>query len=228
MEAINPQARTTRYKHDSDEKTLQALAAPFLPEDIGFMPFNTGGDEDGWAIVGPYIDARVVRRRLNEVLGMGSYTIEIREVDGGMIARVTATLPSGQTVAGEDAAGSTDIESVKGGASTAVRRAASSVLGIGEYLYKVGKVNDPYFVDCDNSQGGSGIDRADALRKMPAWGLLLPTARQEKLVRHAAEQGLGEADLREVLQEADTTYNAVDEIPQSARKEVFDLINKAA
>lgn len=210
---------------NADHATLRALAAPFPKSDVQFAPFTADKDAE-WAIVGPYVDIRAVRRRLNRVLGVAGYEFTLRSGEGGMVARLEATLPSGQTIAGEDAASNTDVEAHKGGASTAMRRAASSVLGVGEYFYKVGNEVDPYFVGF-NEDGNREVNREEAFDKMPQWAMLLPEESQEALVAAAQERGVERDSLVLSLRRSDLPFNAIDEIPVSAKKDVWGLIEEA-
>lgn len=121
-----------------DEKAARALAAPFAPEQLHWRVGKTTKDKNkGLALC--YIDARDVMDRLDEVFGVAGWTVEYREVSGRMIARITATFPSGVAVAKEDGAGDTAIESEKGGISDSLKRCAVA-FGVGRYLYRLDSV----------------------------------------------------------------------------------------
>lgn len=218
MEAVNPNVRSFEPKYEDDLKCVRALAAPLPKEDVKFAPFKTGDD---WAIVGPYADVRAVRRRLNKVVGMDSWRVGLDAVNDGYVCELTLELPSGRTIQGQDAASNTDIEAHKGGASSAIRRAASAVAGIGEYFYKVGREVDPYFCDYDSKEG---IDRGDAFKKMPSWALLIGPEQRDKLVAYASDRGIDKDKLEELIWASDLPFNAFDEVPQSAAADLRDLI----
>lgn len=234
-QAVNAENRSLDSKYHSslpgidgdfeaDQASIYALAAPFPDEDVEFAPFKSDKDS-GWAIVGPYVDVRAVRRRLNRVLGVGRWDFSLEGTEGGMIATLRVILPSGRELIGEDAAGGTQVEKVKGGASSAMRRAAASVVGIGEYFYKVGQVVDPYFVDF-NEDGNREVDRNDAFSKMPQWARLLKDHMQ--FVEWASQEGVGPHDLNSLLRQSDLPVNHPDEITRSMKGEVANLVQQAA
>lgn len=98
----------------------------------------------------PYVSARAIQARLDEVFGVTGWYPEYRTIStksqDGFICRLTCTDPSdGTAIIKEDGAGCSDMEAVKGGISSALKRTAS-VLGIGRYLYEL----DAVIVDLDN------------------------------------------------------------------------------
>ena len=235
LQAVNPENRSLHPKYDSslpgiadereaDQASIYALAAPFPDADVEFAPFKSDKDSN-WAIVGPYVDVRAVRRRLNRVLGVGRWDFSLEGTEGGMIATLRATLPSGRELIGQDAAGGTQVEKVTGGASSAMRRAAASVAGIGEYFYKVAQEVDPYFVDF-NEDGKREVDRNDAFSKMPSWARLLED--HKAFVEWAAQEGVGPHDLNEILRSSDLPVNHPDEITRSMKGAVADLVQQKA
>jgi len=234
LQAVDSDTRSLSPKYDSeqfdgdleaaDQASIYALAAPFPDADVEFAPFKSDKDSE-WAIVGPYVDIRAVRRRLNRVLGVGNWDFALEGTEGGMISTVRAVLPSGRELYGQDAAGGTQVEQVKGGASSAMRRAAASVLGIGEYFYKVGREVDPYFVDF-NTEGNREVDRSDAFETMPNWARLL--ADPGAFVEWAAQEGVGPHDLQELLKASDLPVNSPDEIARSMKGEVANLVQQHA
>jgi len=236
MQAVDPSVRSIKPKYstddpgfnsafEADQASIYALAAPFPDEDVEFAPFKSDASS-GWAIVGPYVDVRAVRRRLNRVLGVGNWSFDLRSGDGGMISNIVLTLPSGKTMQGDDAASNTDIEAFKGGASSAMRRAAASVAGIGEYFYKVAQAVDPYFVDF-NQDGNKQVDRSDAMGKLPKWARLLsdPNA----FVKWAKdEHDLSLTEIRVALRKSDLPVNDIDEITRAMKGDAADIIADAA
>lgn len=239
MEAVSERIRTTEYKHRPDDfgspseaanATLQALAAPFPTEDVKFAPFKTSDSsdgEDGWAIVGPYIDARAVRRRMNAVLGMTNYAVTYREANGGLICRIEATLPDGSILAGEDGAsgggGGGDIDNTKTAVSKSLRRSAAAVLGIGEYMYKVANEVDPYFVNFNHdAYPGEQLDRDDAIGKLPKWARLMSDTKQNDLLMAAQEQGVGPEEVRRRIRQSDLPVASLDEVPISLAGDLYE------
>ena len=96
----------------------------------------------------PYVSARGIQERLDEVFGTAGWTAEYTPIEKGILCRLTC-IDGDKRIVKEDGAGYTDIEELKGGISGALKRAAS-VLGIGRYLYDLPKVvvnltNGKYF-----------------------------------------------------------------------------------
>lgn len=212
-------------KYDDDQRVMAALRAPFTQEDLGFVTFKTN-DDGGWAIVAPYVDARAVRRRLNRVVGSPNWTNELESVGvkgEGFISRMAVTLPSGAVLQGEEAAGMTDVEPIKGGASQALRRVAMAVAGIGEYLYGI---EEDLFVDYDKSEYPP-YSNQEAYNEMPDWAKLLPSGSQEALTDHAAGMGVGEEELNVLLYESELPASSVDEVAISDKRRVFEMLNAA-
>jgi hypothetical protein len=129
---------------------LLRLAAPFAPSDIEWKPgavTNGRGDRKGLAMA--YLTSRAVQDRLDAVCGPADWRNEFRPgpalADGrsggvlcGLSIRVERSLADG-TVVSEwvtkwDGADHTEVEAVKGGLSSAMKRAAVQ-WGIGRYLY---------------------------------------------------------------------------------------------
>lgn len=117
------------------------LAAPFPAEDIEWRAGATNAEKtSGLALA--YITARAVMERLDEVVGQANWKDEYRAgPDGGVVCKLSIRMPvpghlDGEWVAKEDAAENTDYEEVKGGISSAFKRAGVK-WGIGRYLYKL-------------------------------------------------------------------------------------------
>ena len=80
-----------------------------------------------------YITARDVMDRLDEVFGPGGWQSNYEFIGGRMICNLSCKI-DGEWVTKADGADDTQIESEKGGISSALKRAAV-LLGIGRYLY---------------------------------------------------------------------------------------------
>lgn len=128
------------------KEQAQALARPFAESEIEWLVLQAGKNERGtWIQVSPYLTARAVMDRLDEVFGVGGWSHSLRPIDMGEIkdakGKVTrlvgmvSRLEAGG-VAKEDVAECSDIEPVKGGASGALKRSAVQ-FGVGRYLYWV-------------------------------------------------------------------------------------------
>lgn len=84
-----------------------------------------------------YITARAIQDRLDEVCKQNNWRVSYNEINGGFLCTIsiydgTSWCPK------SDGANVTDIETVKGGISSAFKRAASA-WGIGRYLYALGE-----------------------------------------------------------------------------------------
>lgn len=116
----------------------RALAAPFAPEDIEWR-VGQQGEKDGkpWAKVLAYVTNRAIQDRLDQVAGPGNWRNEYREFPGdaskGLLCGLSIRMGDAW-ITKWDGAEQTDIESVKGGLSNAMKRAAVQ-WGIGRYLY---------------------------------------------------------------------------------------------
>lgn len=122
---------------------LEALKAPFPEEDIEWRIAQAGKKGNGqiWARCLAYVQARAIMNRLDEVCGPQNWKSTYRFIVGaqGIAAGVICELSikiGGEWITKEDGAEQTDIESFKGGISSALKRAAVS-WGIGRYLYNL-------------------------------------------------------------------------------------------
>ena len=132
---------------------LDQLAAPFAPDDVEWKPGATTRDKKkGLAMA--YLTSRAIQDRLDEVCGPAGWRNEF--VPGpaggvlcGLSVRVTYADADGNPsdsawVTKWDGADNTDVEAVKGGLSSAMKRAAV-LWGIGRYLYQL----DAQWVELD-------------------------------------------------------------------------------
>lgn len=120
---------------DVDHSARKALVEPFAANEVHWRVGSRNKDKTK-GIALPYVESRVVMKRLDEVFGPAGWSFTLREVTGGFIGQLTTTWPSGVTTIREDVGASSDIEPVKGGASDALKRAGVQ-LGIGRYLYYI-------------------------------------------------------------------------------------------
>lgn len=120
---------------------LKALTLPFPEEEIEWRIGQCGKKGNGqiWAMCLAYVQARAIMNRLDEVAGPGGWRVSYRlipkadGIDAGVIAQLAIKVGD-EWVMKEDGAEQTDIESFKGGLSSALKRAGSA-WGIGRYLY---------------------------------------------------------------------------------------------
>ncbi|MEM8556698.1 MAG: Rad52/Rad22 family DNA repair protein [Bacteroidota bacterium] len=119
---------------------LRRLSAPFPANDIEWKPGATTRDrKKGLAMA--YLTSRAIQDRLDDVCGPGNWRNAFEQGPGGGVLCGLAVLVArddGTTewVTKWDGAENTEFESVKGGLSSALKRAAVQ-WGIGRYLYSM-------------------------------------------------------------------------------------------
>lgn len=116
---------------------LLKLAEPFPPSDIEWRIGQSGKQGEGfWAKVLAYVTNRAIMQRLDDVCGPANWRNEYTVLSGenkGFLCGISIRTDDGW-VTKWDGAEQTDIESVKGGLSNAMKRAAVQ-WGVGRYLY---------------------------------------------------------------------------------------------
>lgn len=127
-----------------DSKTFNEFGKPFPAEDVKWRYQKHFADKNGgWAI--PYLDARAVADRLDEVVGQNrwkdsytqwhSYDTNKTEKNAQLCTIYIYDEELKEWIGKTDGAEDSDIESIKGGLSDAFKRAAVK-WNIGRYLYK--------------------------------------------------------------------------------------------
>lgn len=151
------------------EDTLsEQLKNPFEPKFIKWRIGQMSRDETkGTAFA--YLDAREVYKRLDDVCGAGGWQTKFSEIKDGFICELSIRMPNGTWVTKSDAADQTDMEAVKGGASSALKRAAA-VWGIGRYLYYLPVVWVPVKV-LYTKRDGKNVYGFKEQPKLPDWAL---------------------------------------------------------
>ncbi len=131
---------------------LKKLCEPFPADDVEWRIGRSGkGDKGYWATCLAYLTNRAIMQRLDDVCGPASWKNEHPTVGpaGGVVQGISIKL-DGEWITKWDGAENTDIESVKGGLSDAMKR-AGVLWGIGRYLYNL----DEGFAECsDVKQNG--------------------------------------------------------------------------
>lgn len=117
---------------------ITKLQAPFGADDIEWRIQQAGSTQAGklWAIVIPYITNRAIQQRLDDVCGVNGWKNEYTSTpnEKGTLCGISIRF-NDEWITKYDGAEDTDIEAVKGGLSSAMKRAAVQ-WGIGRYLYK--------------------------------------------------------------------------------------------
>lgn len=128
---------------------LSKLHEPFPSSDIEWRIGRSGKTGEGklWATALAYVNNRAIMERLDAVCGPENWRNEYKEwtigQNHGVLCGISVKMLGGEWVTKWDGAENTDIESVKGGLSNAMKRAAVQ-WGIGRYLYKL----EETFVNC--------------------------------------------------------------------------------
>jgi hypothetical protein len=117
---------------------LKELAKPFPSQDIEWRIQRSGIKGQGpWGMCLAYVTARAIQDRLDEVCGPENWKNEFTAgPHGGVLCGISIRVDSGEWVTKWNGADNTDIEAVKGGLSSAAKRAGVE-WGIGRYLYKL-------------------------------------------------------------------------------------------
>ena len=116
---------------------MKKLKEKFLEDELEFRIGSMNSDKT-MALALPYVQARAIQNRLDEVVGFNNWQVSYREINGGFICSLSLCI-DGIWITKEDGAGMTDFESIKGGISNAFKRVAASGFGIGRYLYEFKK-----------------------------------------------------------------------------------------
>jgi len=132
---------------NTKDNILERLSAPF--EIIGAdgkrhpdHKWKVKVTKGEFAICVPYIDARQVASRLNDVLGIGGWNDTLIETSGAsLICEITIFVENKQ-ITRSNVGTPSEYAKEKGMASDALKRAASK-FGVGEYLYNVQPVKMP-------------------------------------------------------------------------------------
>ena len=120
-------------------KIMNKLCEPFPYKDIEWRIQQSGTTRknDPWAMVLAYVTNRAIMKRLDDTFGCFGWKNEYKQApDGGVLCGISIKISQKEWVTKWDGADNTDIESVKGGLSNSMKRAAVQ-WGIGRYLYKL-------------------------------------------------------------------------------------------
>lgn len=124
------------------------LEYPFEVEDIEFRVLRTNkAKTEGY--IAAYVDSRAIQRRLDKVVGWENWQNDFDVTQSAANGEPTFVCKlsiyseeKGEWLTKSNGAGTTDIEPIKGGLSSAFKRAAS-MWGIGRYLYDMKDIKCP-------------------------------------------------------------------------------------
>jgi hypothetical protein len=186
---------------DVQDTLLRQLKQPFDPKFVKWRVGATNRDKTkGIALA--YIDSREVQKRLDDVMGVGGWQDRYIPVDNGFICELDLWI-SDRWVTKSNAASFTRVEPIKGGASDALKRAASA-WGVGRYLYYLPNVWVPL-------QDG----KLTELPELPDWAL--PNSNIERWE--------DVAELEAVANSGEDADEATSEDKQGAKARLRDLTN---
>jgi len=158
----------------NQEVIRTGLSAFFYSDEIEWkvQTYNHKNRQDATkAMVVPYIQARAIMDRLDEIVGIGNWKDEYLPGPGGGIVCALSLRIDNEWVTKHDGAENSDVEEVKGGISNAFKRAAVK-WGIGRYLYTIPKMwfplNDRKFPVYEDKQGNKLEDPPLHRRFLPA------------------------------------------------------------
>ena len=118
------------------DRLQEALKRPFDSKDIEWR-VQQSGEKNGkiWAMVLAYVTNRAIMDRLDEVFGVGGWKNEFLPTPSmdGVMCGISAKI-DGEWITKYDGAENTQVEAVKGGLSSAMKRTGVQ-FGIGRYLY---------------------------------------------------------------------------------------------
>lgn len=122
-------------------KEIEAkLKDPFSQADVEFRISRVLKNNQK-AVVLAYITSRAVMDRLDQTFGIEGWTDSYTVLENGIVCKLSVRI-NDEWISKQDTAPFTNIESLKGGFSDALKRAAVK-FGIGRYLYKLPE----YYVD---------------------------------------------------------------------------------
>jgi hypothetical protein len=137
------------------ENIMELLRQPFKAEDIEWRIQRQGSKPKGdkityWAMVLAYVTNRAIMERLDEVCGLtGWQNVFQTAPDGGVLCGISIyDDEKKEWITKYDGAENTQVEAIKGGLSSAMKRAAVQ-WGIGRYLYNL----DTTFVNLHLDKG---------------------------------------------------------------------------
>jgi hypothetical protein len=160
----------------SNELDVAALTAPFEASEIDWRIGRVGKNDRGvWATCLAYVDSRAVTHRLDLACGPHGWKMEqpVPLISENKIAGflIGISIKVGdEWITKWDGADTTDIEAIKGGLSSAIRRACA-MWSIGKYLYNL---HEGFATILDGKQPGSKYQPANTAKGTPAFNWMPP------------------------------------------------------
>lgn len=116
---------------------MESLQAEFPFEQLGWKIIHTF-ESDGrfFAYVAPFVDARAIQDRFDEVFGIDNWQVSYEKWGEKATKCTISVFLNERWISKEDGSEESDYSSVKGGFSNSLKRAAV-LWGVGRYLYNV-------------------------------------------------------------------------------------------
>ena len=154
----------------------EALAAPWPAAALKFRPGAVARDGKT-ALALPYVDARLVQERLDQVVGVLGWKTSFKVLDGGCVVCTLSLRVGGEWISKEDVGSPSEQpdagDRTKSAFSDALKRAAVA-FGIARYLYQLPPIWAAYdgqrkrFTETPRLPGTADVARGPAPQKSPA------------------------------------------------------------
>lgn len=175
---------------------MDGLKTAFPYKDLKWRIIKAGSiSGDPWAKVFTYLDARTVMDRLDEVVGITRWQDTYTVRDDNIICRLGIQVGE-DWIWKEDSASKTEVDPLKGGFSTAFKRAAVK-WGVGRYLYKLPTLFAD-FSEVRPYQEGARPVEIEGVRhwwvpphKLPMWALCEKEQKARRAVTRTKEKENG-------------------------------------
>ena len=192
----------------TNEEIFEKLSEKFPAESIEWRISQSGKKANGdiWARCLAYITNRAIQDRLDAVFTPFGWRNEFREWKGGQLCGISVKY-DGEWITKWDGAQDTQFESMKGGISGSMKRAAVQ-WGIGRYLYNLDEafaiVSDKGKHYQSASRDRDGKEKCPAFKwdepSLPAWALPhVKPAEKAKGVFGSAVEAIEKTDTAEKL-----------------------------
>jgi hypothetical protein len=203
---------------------LSRLKDPFREDEIEFR-LAQAGESNGkvWAHCLAYIRARAILDRLDEVCGPENWKVEYQFVSTqGVICNLSIKIGT-EWVTKQDGAEMTEIESFKGGISSALKRAGSA-WGIGRYLYSLetafAQIHETKVKGANFGKTKSGKTFYWTPPELPSWAVSTENHAKDAIdANYAGEQG----DVKPKPVNRPRIISPDPELVKQKKKEVVDL-----
>lgn len=211
-------------KDCSMEEVMQRLQAPFPSKDIEWR-VSRSGQSNGkkYAFVLAYVTNRAIQNRLDEVFGPAGWQNDFSDFMQGVLCTISCYV-DGEWIKKSDGAEQTQFESLKGGLSSAMKRAAVQ-WGIGRYLYRL---EENYVQVFDNKRDGSNYinDKKTNVKgywvppKLPDWAL---PADEKGNCRNASQENQKKPEKQNQRENSQSKQsNKDDSVQKNTGKQSFD------